>query len=58
MKKSFAPSVALACAREGDQGPRLVALHGEHRVDEQADIKAAFVELADYGNRRETACRR
>ena len=46
MKLSCRPP-SFADALEGRQRSRRIALHGEHRMDQKADVEAALIELAD-----------
>ena len=39
VNEAFAPALAFAHALEGDEPARLIALHGEDRMDQQADVQ-------------------
>ena len=45
--EAFVPAAVFRGALEGRQRSRRVALHGEHRMDQKADVEAALIELAD-----------
>ena len=45
--EAFVPAAVFRDALEGGQRSRSVALHGEHRMDQKADVEAALIELAD-----------
>ena len=45
--EAFAPAIAFARALEGGELSCRVALDGEHRVDQEPDVEAALVELAE-----------
>ena len=45
--EAFVPAAVFGGALERRQRSRRVALHGEHWMDQKADIEAALIELAD-----------
>ena len=45
--EAFVPAAILRSAVERRQRSRRVALHGEHRMDQKANVETALIELAD-----------
>ena len=48
MNEAFAPALTFADAIEGREPARLVPLHGQDRMDEEANVHAAFAQFAQH----------